>query len=59
LNRTPGHFAIRAITDRNFDKFREALLTEVMPRVESQYLVKKDRDSRAIAGLSMVVRNPC
>jgi len=41
------------ITQRNFDKFREALLTEVMPQVESAYLVKKDRDSRAIAGLSM------
>jgi len=41
------------ITQRNFDKFREALLTEVIPQVESAYLVKKERDSRAIAGLSM------
>jgi enterochelin esterase family protein len=41
------------ITQRNFDKFREALLAEVIPKVESAYLVKKDRDSRAIAGLSM------
>lgn len=39
--------------DRNFEKFREALLTEVMPQVESQYLIKKDRNARAIAGLSM------
>jgi len=39
--------------DRNFSKFREALLTEVLPRVESAYLVARDRDSRAIAGLSM------
>ncbi len=46
-------FRDRAITDRNFDKFREALLTEVIPRVESEYLVIKDRNSRAIAGLSM------
>jgi enterochelin esterase family protein len=41
------------ITQRNFDKFREALLTEVIPIVESAYLVKTDRNSRAIAGLSM------
>jgi len=38
---------------RNLDKFRETLLTEVIPRVEAAYLVKKDRNSRAIAGLSM------
>jgi enterochelin esterase family protein len=48
-----GVFHDRAITDRNFDKFREALLTEVIPRVETEYLVVKDRNSRAIAGLSM------
>jgi len=41
------------IRQRNFDKFREALLTEVIPQVESSYLVVKDRNSRAIAGLSM------
>jgi enterochelin esterase-like enzyme len=46
-------FHDRALTDRNFDKFREALLTEVIPRVETEYLVVKDRNSRAIAGLSM------
>jgi len=43
----------RALTDRNFDKFREALLGEVIPRVEAEYPVVKDRNSRAIAGLSM------
>jgi len=41
------------VRDRNFAKFSEALLSEVMPRVESAYLVNKDRNSRAIAGLSM------
>jgi enterochelin esterase-like enzyme len=41
------------IGQRNFDRFRDALLTEVIPRVEAEYLAKKDRDSRAIAGLSM------
>ena len=41
------------LVSRNFTNFREALLTEVMPAVESAYLVEKDRKSRAIAGLSM------
>jgi enterochelin esterase-like enzyme len=41
------------VRQRNFSKFREALLTEVMPRVESEYRVETDRNSRAIAGLSM------
>jgi len=48
-----GVFRDRALTERNFDKFREALLKEVIPRVEGEYLVIKDRGSRAIAGLSM------
>jgi enterochelin esterase-like enzyme len=48
-----GVFHDPGITQRNFDKFREALLTEVIPKVESAYLVTKDRNSRAIAGLSM------
>jgi len=41
------------LRDKNFAKFREALLTEVMPKVESEYHITKDRNSRAIAGLSM------
>jgi enterochelin esterase-like enzyme len=41
------------LRDANFKKFTEALLTEVMPRVEGEYRVTKDRDARAIAGLSM------
>jgi enterochelin esterase-like enzyme len=48
-----GVWRDRAITERNFNKFREALLTEVLPRVEAEYPVIKDRNSRAIAGLSM------
>jgi enterochelin esterase-like enzyme len=39
--------------EENLTKFRDALLTEVMPRVESEYRVMTDRNSRAIAGLSM------
>ncbi len=41
------------VRDQNFSKFREALLTEVMPKVENEYRIAKDRNSRAIAGLSM------
>jgi enterochelin esterase-like enzyme len=42
-----------ALRQRNVHRFREALLTEVIPRVEAEYLIIKDRNSRAIAGLSM------
>lgn len=48
-----GVFRDRALTERNFNKFSEALLTELIPRVEASYRVAKDRNSRAIAGLSM------
>ena len=37
----------------NQDKFRETLLTEVIPQVEKSYRVAADARSRAIAGLSM------
>ena len=42
-----------AVVDHNTDLFTKALLTEVLPRVESEYRVSKDRNDRAIAGLSM------
>jgi len=48
-----GAFRNTEMRDRNFAKFSEALLKEVCPRVEATYLVNKDRNSRAIAGLSM------
>jgi enterochelin esterase-like enzyme len=48
-----GAFRNTELRDRNFAKFTEALLGEVLPHVESAYLVKKDPNSRAIAGLSM------
>ena len=35
------------------DKFREALLAELIPRVEAAYHVSKDRRHRANTGLSM------
>lgn len=38
---------------RNYDRFRDALFTEVIPQVEKAYRTAKDRTMRAIAGLSM------
>jgi enterochelin esterase-like enzyme len=37
----------------NVEKFREATLQEVLPRVEKAYRVSADRNQRAMAGLSM------
>jgi len=48
-----GAWSHTDVRDKNFANFREALLTEVMPKVESEYRVTKGRNSRAIAGLSM------
>jgi len=41
------------LRQENFDKFRKALLTEVLPQVEASYPVSAKREDRAIAGLSM------
>ena len=38
---------------RNMDRFRDALLNEVMPQVDQAYKTVANRDSRAITGLSM------
>lgn len=48
-----GAWSHTDVRDQNFSRFREALLTEVMPKAESEYRISKDRNSRAIAGLSM------
>jgi enterochelin esterase family protein len=50
-----GFAAFRDATLRqtNFQKFRDALINEVVPQVEAAYRVAKDRQSRAVAGLSM------
>lgn len=42
-----------AVIDHNVTLFSQALLTEVLPQVESAYRASKDRDDRAITGLSM------
>jgi enterochelin esterase-like enzyme len=47
----PGPNAMQ--TAPAFGKFDQDLLGSVIPFIESKYSVKKDRESRAIAGLSM------
>jgi enterochelin esterase-like enzyme len=48
-----GAFKHTELRDRNFHKFSQALLSEVIPQVEANYQVTKERNARAIAGLSM------
>lgn len=51
VTRTPvPNLALHA---KNISNFRDALISEVIPAVEKMYKVSTDRDSRAIAGLSM------
>lgn len=42
-----------ATVEHNVSLFEKALLTEVLPQVESGYQVSRKREDRAIAGLSM------
>jgi enterochelin esterase family protein len=46
-------FQNKSLREENFSKFTQALMNEVKPAVEREYQVAADRDSRAIAGLSM------
>ena len=46
-------FRDASLRQRNFQKFRDALINEVIPQVEGAYRVSKDRKFRAVAGLSM------
>lgn len=48
--RLQGHMDL---FQKNYERFRDALLGEVIPAIESSYHVSKDRKDRAIAGLSM------
>ncbi|PYQ49473.1 MAG: esterase [Acidobacteria bacterium] len=52
---TPNWGGIRdpGLRRKNYDRFGDALLGEVLPEVERSYRAAKDRESRAIAGLSM------
>jgi len=51
--RGSGSFHDAGLRQRNFQKFREALVNEVLPQVEAAYRVSRNRKSRAVAGLSM------
>jgi enterochelin esterase-like enzyme len=53
LSRTGPQFRDVALRKRNQQKFRETLLQDVIPMVEKLYHVSADRESRAVAGLSM------
>jgi enterochelin esterase-like enzyme len=46
-------FGDRRLTLESFTKFRDALLTEVVPMIEREYRTLTKREDRAIAGLSM------
>jgi enterochelin esterase-like enzyme len=46
-------FSNANLREKNFVNFRSALIDEVIPAVERAYKVDANRDSRAIAGLSM------
>jgi enterochelin esterase-like enzyme len=41
------------LVKRNYGRYRDALFAEVIPTVEKAYRARTDRESRAIAGLSM------
>ncbi|MGB6385586.1 MAG: alpha/beta hydrolase-fold protein [Terriglobales bacterium] len=43
----------KTAVEHNLSLFSQALLTEILPRVEAEYHVSKKRNDRAIAGLSM------
>jgi enterochelin esterase family protein len=51
--RNGGSLRDPKLREKNYTLFRNALFNEVMPQVEKQYRVKADRESRAVAGLSM------
>lgn len=53
LARGFGAFSHEDLRQRNLTRYRESLLTEVIPQVEKEYRTLTDRKSRAIAGLSM------
>lgn len=56
VQRTPtfgAPFSHAELRDKNFNNFRAALIDEVIPAVERMYKVDGNRNSRAIAGLSM------
>jgi len=53
IKRGWGSWSDKELAMRNLSKFTDILLGEVIPQVEQSYRTKKNRESRAIAGLSM------
>jgi enterochelin esterase-like enzyme len=53
IRRGWGSWDDKELAWRNLSKFTSILLTEIVPQVEESYKVSKDRESRAVAGLSM------
>lgn len=53
LERHSGRANNAALFQENYEKFGQTLVQEVIPMVEKNYRVRTDRESRAIAGLSM------
>jgi enterochelin esterase family protein len=53
VNSGAGVWDDSADIEHNLSLFSQALLTEVLPQVESKYHVSRKRNDRAIAGLSM------
>lgn len=53
IRRGWGSWGDKELARRNLTRFTDILLSEVMPQAEGMYRIKKSRESRAIAGLSM------
>ena len=53
ITRGWGSWSDKQLAWRNLSRFTDVLLGEVVPQIEGSYKVKKDRESRAVAGLSM------
>jgi enterochelin esterase-like enzyme len=53
IRRGWGSWDDKELAWRNLSNFTTMLLTEIIPQVEESYKVSKDRESRAVAGLSM------
>jgi len=49
----PEDWSFNSLVGHNTELLTQALLTEILPQVESEYHVAHDRDHRAITGLSM------
>jgi enterochelin esterase family protein len=49
----PDSWGDHTAVDRNVELFSESLLTEILPQVEAEYHVFRNKNNRAIAGLSM------